>query len=284
MLDQISSSKSSTFIIVALVIGAVGGFFVSSSSLQPKIRVLEEQCEQLTTERNALTSDVETLEVEAEEHTSLISALEANHTDIQSETTRLQVEVSELRIIAATDPSRITWNKIGGTTQDTVQSGDAQPYQGIASLGIHEDGDDSENCRAETDGFQGYSSFILEASLLIDGGSESRAAIKLKNENQQHTISITCIIDGYWAYLSADGWIEINGLPNPNNMTWYQMKIIGDGELDQFKVSIDDSESDWIPSEKSWETIDYVEFRGNANYPSDAWLENVAIVNNIDHE
>jgi hypothetical protein len=171
------------------------------------------------------------------------------------------------------------WNKIGGTLEDTIQVSDDHSYLGIKSLKLHEHGGDSENCRVESDRFDGCSSLIFGTWFRIKGSYEDRAAIKLKDENRQSTVSINCIIDRYWGYLSEDGWLKIDGSPKPRINTWYHVKIVADGDLDRFKVIIDDFESDWLIGVSTWVTLNYIEFRGNSNYPSDSWYDNVVIVN-----
>lgn len=292
-------------LIIGLIVGSVGTYFVTTPPLTKTIREKENQMEDLVnqitesgTDISALSSTVSSLEEIIQDYEEQIQELVTEISNYQDEISNLQIEKISLQnhILSLEDQLETfrnlciryddfedttigglpdAWYKIGGTAEDTVQVENNQAYQSRKSLMLHENGD-SKNCRVETR-IRCYSDLIFETWFRIYGSNGSRAAIKLKNEHNQSTISITCIIGDNWKYLSSGGWIKIDSSPRPVANRWYHVKIVVDGEVDSFKVYIDQFESDWIYSLEPWDTIDSLEFRGNSHYPSDSWYDNIVI-------
>ncbi len=83
-------------IVVGLVIGAGGGYFFSSSSLQPKITDLESQVISTTSKISALTSDVSSLEEDNSDLENQVSILDDQVTGLESQISSLSSQISSI--------------------------------------------------------------------------------------------------------------------------------------------------------------------------------------------
>ena len=94
------SSTTIALLIVGLVIGAGGGYFASSSSLQPKIDDLESQVSSLNSEVSTLSAEVNTLGEENSDLETQVSELNTQISELNSEKSSLetQLEIAQATI------------------------------------------------------------------------------------------------------------------------------------------------------------------------------------------
>jgi len=89
------SSITVAILIVGLVIGAGGGYFASTSSLQPKITDLEEYVSSLNSEVATLNTEVSALEEETLDLETQISELNTQKTSLETQLETAQSTISE---------------------------------------------------------------------------------------------------------------------------------------------------------------------------------------------
>ena len=106
-IEKSISSITIAFLIVGLLIGAGGGYFVSSSSLQPKINDLEEQVASLNTEVVDLETFASVLSVENKNFESQVSELNTQISELNSQISSLEIELQDTNTIIKQRNDRI---------------------------------------------------------------------------------------------------------------------------------------------------------------------------------
>jgi len=89
-------SLSILLLIVGLMIGSGGGYFIVSSTFQPKIEGYEAQVTDLTSEVSSLTSTVAELETENSNYETQVHTLESEVSTLETQISTLETQVSAL--------------------------------------------------------------------------------------------------------------------------------------------------------------------------------------------
>ena len=88
------SSMAVGLLIVGLLVGAAGGYFVSTSSIQSQIDDLETQVSSLNSERDTLDTEVSALEGEISDLVSQVSGLNTQVVNLNSEKSSIEAQLS----------------------------------------------------------------------------------------------------------------------------------------------------------------------------------------------
>lgn len=80
----------------------------------------------------------------------------------------------------------------------------------------------------------------------------------------------TALGTGVWKAMPVLGEVEAD--------KWYHVEIKADYETQMVMYGVDGVYSDWLPSQSHWEVITGISFRGNNNYPADAWYDEIQVL------
>ena len=152
------------------------------------------------------------------------------------------------------------------------------------SLYLHEEGGDSQNSKVKISHLNGRN-ILLDFYYMINGSSADRQVFQFFNEEGLQCVGMNTLINYSWRYRSPSigtigggVWTDIPELGVVENGKQYHIQIYADYELQSVVYGVDGVYSDWLPSLRPWSTITAISFRGNLNYPSDAWYDNFSII------
>ena len=171
----------------------------------------------------------------------------------------------------------VDWVIISGSEFDTIYTQSDRAYTGNKGLLLNENGGDDENSIISIGSIEGCQSLVIDMMFSLEGGSADRGVFQFLDENDIGITVIGCLLDMSWQIRLPSGFRDIIGLPEPESNRWYHVEIIIDGIIQKIKVIIDGKSSDWFEPLIPWDTIGYVTFQGNCNYPADLYFDDVYI-------
>jgi hypothetical protein len=149
-------------------------------------------------------------------------------------------------------------------------------FTGSQCLHLNETSGDTNDTRIEiwSPPFTGLEYIEINLKLKINDG---RGVIQVKRKDGQHVFMLNCFSDSHWQYWTNYGnWTVLNYAPASTD-TWHNVSIIVDSVDSRFRASIDGVGSGWIPAEIDWESMRFVSFRGNDNFPGDFWVDDLYV-------
>jgi hypothetical protein len=152
------------------------------------------------------------------------------------------------------------------------------------SLYLHEGGEDSKNSKVKITGLESRN-LMLDFYYMINGSPAGRQVFQFYNEDDLQCVGMNTLIGYSWRYRGPDMmtkgggiWTNIPGFGIVEPGRWYHIQIYADYELQRVAYGVDGVYSDWLPTLRQWSTITAISFRGNCNYPTDAWYDDVFIL------
>lgn len=293
--QKIISSTSIVLLVIGLLIGLGGSYFLLKTSQQQKFTDLENEISELKYENLAIKQTILSLENEISNYqdrllnlTDIIQRLGGDIENLKKNVNASrEVDIHNLynksykvdedfeNISIGSIPSR--WHQISGTRFDNVSVQDDHSYSPTKSIKLHENGHDGYHCKIRID-VNATSNLLLDMRFMISGEPNDIAVFKLLNETGNRIVSMNCLIDYHWGYYSSSGWIAIENIPAPIADRWYHVQILADKELQKARYLVGGYDSGWLETYRSWEELRYVEFRGNEKFPADSWYDDIKIV------
>ncbi len=171
-----------------------------------------------------------------------------------------------------------------GDTQDQANVVYETENSWTKSLYLHEEGGDSQNSVVKISDLDGRN-ILLDFYYMVNGSTADRQVFQFYNEEGLPCMGMNTLINYSWRYRSPDVnteggvmWTNIPGLGMVEKGKQYHIHIYADYELQCVVYGVDGVYSDWLSSQRPWSTITAISFRGNMNYPSDAWYDDVIII------
>ena len=155
---------------------------------------------------------------------------------------------------------------------------------GRKSLYIHEHGGDDKNSLVKIYDIDAKN-IILDFYYMINGYSACRQVFQFYNEDDEPCVGMNTRIGDPWRYkTSVTGskgtipWLSIPEFDSVECDRWYHIQIYVDYESQMVVYRVDGAYSEWLPSQRPWSQITAISFRGNLNYPSDAWYDDIHVI------
>ena len=152
------------------------------------------------------------------------------------------------------------------------------------SLYIHEHGGDYNNSIVKIGDLEGKN-ILLDFYYMINGSSADRHVFQFYNEDDEPCVGMNTRVGDPWRYKTnmtggkgMIAWLSIPGFDLVECGRLYHIQIFADCESQMVVFGVDGIYSECLPSQRPWNTITSISFRGNLNYPADGWYDNVVVI------
>jgi hypothetical protein len=277
-----SDKNQITYIIIALfALAFIGEYAILNNQIQNQIQTIEKirtQLNEFETQFSLLTQHINQLETRLQQVENKFNATE----------TLTLIDILELPGFSVIYSNNFegnqngsipeNWTQINGTSRDHVFASSEEGYNSQNSLKLLENGHDGDNCKARLDIRDCEANILLDMYLQVKGLPASRAIIHLIDEENETFASMNCLIDYRWGQRSPDYWSNLVTLPTPKWGQWYHVQIFLDRNQQKARYIVDGCDSGWLETQRPWNAISSVDFRGNYNYPAVSRIDNITIV------
>ncbi|MBD3205084.1 hypothetical protein GF319_01920 [Candidatus Bathyarchaeota archaeon] len=151
------------------------------------------------------------------------------------------------------------------------------------SMFLHEHGGDKRNSIVKIENIES-GNMVIDFYYKVNGANASRQVFQLYNEEGLRCVGMNTLIGYYWRYRSPEEtatgfgvWKAMPSLGKVEADKWYHIEIFTDYETQMVMYGVDGVYSEWLPSQSNWEVITGISFRGNYNYPADAWYDELQV-------
>jgi hypothetical protein len=152
------------------------------------------------------------------------------------------------------------------------------------SMFLHEYGGDKANSIVKIVNIES-GNMLIDFYYKVNGSTASRQVFQLYNEEGLRCVGMNTLIGYYWRYRSPEEnslgfgvWKDMPSLGEVEADKWYHVEIITDYETQMVMYGVDGVYSEWLAPQSNWEAITGISFRGNYNYPADAWYDELQVL------